>query len=259
MYPSDDFDSSTEAIPPSTWQYVEMPGMALDYDRYFSGTRLFEFDKQVLDEMFTRPGRLLDMGCGSGRHVMHFARRGFDVTGLDLSGHMLAVAEKKLQTEGLSAELVRQDMCDLTRFEPASFDYVICMFSTLGLIRGRAHRLNVLREVRRVLKPGGKFVFHVHNRWHNLLDSEGRWWLLRTYLAMPAAGFEVGDKIMENYRLIRGMYLHIFSLGEVRRMVRRSGMILHDVIYLSRSRDERLPPGLLGSVRANGFLVVAEA
>lgn len=233
--------------------------MALDYDRYFSGTRLFDFDVQVLDELLSVPGKLLDLGCGSGRHVVHFARRGFAVTGLDLSPHMLGVTREKLLKEGLHAELVQQDFCDLGAFEPDSFDYVVCMFSTLGLIRGRTNRLQALREVSRVLKPGGLYVCHVHNRWHNLYDPQGRLWLLKTYLTMPFQGYEVGDKIMENYRLIPRMYLHIFSVGEVRRMVRRAGLKLQEVIGLNRARDGRLASARLCSIKANGFLVVAQA
>ena len=233
--------------------------MALDYDRYFSGTRLFDFDVDVLDGLLTTPGKLLDLGCGSGRHVVHFARRSFDVTGLDLSGHMLGVTRDKLIREGLHAELLQHDLCEPGLFDDDVFDYAVCMFSTLGLIRGRAHRVNALREVRRVLKPGGLFVFHVHNRWHNVFDPQGRAWLLRTCLTMPLQGYEVGDKIMENYRLIPRMYLHIFSLGEVRSMLRRAGLKLCEVISLNRARDGRLSGKWLRSVRANGFLVVASA
>lgn len=231
--------------------------MALDYDRYFSGTRLFDFDTEVLDGLLTPPGKLLDLGCGTGRHVVHFARRDFDVTALDLSPHMLDVCRHKLVRAGLHATLVEHDLCDLDLFEPASFDYVLCMFSTLGLIRGRTNRLVVLRQVRRVLKPEGLLVFHVHNRWHNLFDPQGRLWLLQTYLTQPFRGYQVGDKIMETYRLIPRMYLHIFSLGEVRRMVRRAGLTLQDVVYLNTARDGKLTGRHWRSVRANGFLVVA--
>ena len=79
------------------------------------------------------------------------------------------------------------------------------------------------------MKPGGRLVLHVHNRWYNLFDREGRNWLLKTHLVMPFEDYEVGDKLIDNYRLIPRMYLHIFSLGEVRRMLRRAGFSLERV------------------------------
>ncbi len=259
MLPNNDFDNPRDPIPQSTWQYVNNRHVALDYDRYFEGIGLFHFDTHVLDDCLPNPGSLLDLGCGSGRHVLHFARRGFQVTGLDLSPHMLSVTRDKLLRENLHADLLHQDFCDLSSLTPASFDTVLCMFSTLGLIRGRLHRTDVLRQVHRVLKPGGLLVLHVHNRWFNLFDPQGFLWLLQTHFIMPFQGYQVGDKILEHYRHVPRMYLHIFSLSEVRRMLTRAGFTLDRVVYLNRSRDGELACRIFRSLRANGFIVAARA
>jgi len=259
MFRPNDYDKTPHAIPPSTWEYVQSPRIARDYDLYYQGTRLLDFDSQVLDSLIPNPGTLLDLGCGTGRHVLQFARRGFDVTGLDLSPHMLRVTRDKLEAESLKADLVPQDLCDLSRFDSVSFDYVICMFSTLGLIRGRAHRTDVLRQVRRLLKPGGLLVLHVHNRWFNLFDREGRAWLLRNHFLMPFQGYELGDRIFDNLSPIPHMYLHIFSLREVRRMLWQAGFSSQAVICLNRARDAELPKPFLRSLRSNGFIFSALA
>jgi SAM-dependent methyltransferase len=85
------------------------------------------------------PGmRLLDIGCGTARHVIHFARRGHCVVGADLSAHMIRVAREKARQASVPASLVRADMVDLPRlFQPGSFDYALCMFSTIGLVAGQ--------------------------------------------------------------------------------------------------------------------------
>ena len=71
------------------WQYTHTPRLAADEDAYFEGHALFQADEQILDERFTVPGRLVDLGCGAGRHSIRFASRGFSVTAVDLSHSML--------------------------------------------------------------------------------------------------------------------------------------------------------------------------
>lgn len=244
-----------DSIDDATWQYAQASHIAWEYDEYFAGLPLFRFDTEVLDHVLTDPGRVIDLGCGTGRHVAHLARRAFDVVGIDLSPFMLDVAREKLARESLHAELVRGSITDLSRFADCSFRYAICMFSTLGLIRGHRNRTEFLREVRRVLEPGGLFVAHVHNRTCKVWDREGRAWLLKNRLFRPFSGLEVGDMVGE-YRGIPDMYLHLFSLGELKRLMRKAGLHLEHVIPLNRSRNGPLQSRFLVSLRANGFLVV---
>jgi len=202
------------------------------------------------------PARVIDLGCGTGRHVVHLARRGFDVVGVDLSPFMLEVAREKLRREGLDARLVEGSITDLSRFDDGAFRYALCMFSTLGLIRGRANRVELLREVRRILETGGCLVFHVHNRLHKLFERGSRGWLAATYLLRPFRRLEIGDLVGE-YRGIPDMYLHTFTLGEVKRLLRRADLELEGVLPLNRTRSGALRSHLLMSWRANGFIVVA--
>jgi len=169
---------------------------------------------------------------------------------------MLDVAREKLKRESLHAELIRGSMTDLSRFADGSFCGAICMFSTLGLIRGKNNRLEFVTEVRRVLEPGGLFIAHVHNRFYKLWDRGGRIWLMKTYLLHAFAGLEVGDVVGE-YRGLPDMYLHLFGLGELKGLIRRSGMKLESIIPLNRSRSGPLGAHLLMSLRGNGFLAIA--
>lgn len=243
-------------IAPSTWEYIKAEHISRQYDDFFRFTYLFKFDTQVLDAAFVEPGPLLDLGCGTGRHVLHFAERGFDVTGVDLSDPALDEAAQKLRRHGREATLVKGDVNDLSPFADGAFRYAILMFSVLGLIRGREHRLACLRQVRRVLAPGGLVALHVHNRWYNLTGGVGRAWFVRNLFDPLLTGLEIGDKIMENYRGIPGMFLHVFSLGEVRRLLRRAGFALERAWRLNRTRDGEVR-GLLPSCRANGFIILA--
>ncbi|HUW56988.1 MAG TPA: L-histidine N(alpha)-methyltransferase [Planctomycetota bacterium] len=245
-----------DPIHDATWQYAHSSHIAREYDEYFAELPLFRFDTELLDRTLTRPGRVIDLGCGTGRHVVHLARRGFEVVGVDLSPFMLDVAREKLKRESLKAQLVHGSFARLSDFVDRSFRYAICMFSTLGLIRGKENRAAFLDEVRRILEPGGLFVTHVHNRFNKLWSREGRIWLTKTYLGRAFSGLEVGDVIGE-YRGLPEMYLHLFSLGELKGLVRASGMTLEELVPLNRGRSGPLRTRFLVSLRGNGFLAVA--
>ncbi len=246
----------SEPITPGVHDYIASRHIAEDYDRYFHFNELFRFDTQVLDRWLKRPGRLLDLGCGTGRHLVHFAAKGFEVTGVDLSEHMLAVARRRVLAARCSATLVHGDITRLDELGLGRFDYAICMFSTLGMIYGAANRLAFLRSIRERLEPGGLFASHVHNRWHNLFYADGReylWAALRRRLRREPEAFQ---KNVDGYRGIRGISLYVFSDREVRRLVRQAGLVLDELLYLNRRRNGVLS-GLLQGIRANGLLLCA--
>jgi SAM-dependent methyltransferase len=107
------------------------------------------------------PGaRILDAPCGFGRHAIPLAEAGFDVVGLDFSEPLLAEARSRLGQGG--PELVRGDLRALP-FEAASFDAVLCLYNSLGY-DGEEGDLQTLRELRRVLRTGGRLVLEAYHR-----------------------------------------------------------------------------------------------
>ena len=68
-----------EGVNPPLWEYLNTPRLAAEEDAYFAGHPLFEADARALDERLRTPGRLIDLGCGAGRHAARFASRGFEV------------------------------------------------------------------------------------------------------------------------------------------------------------------------------------
>lgn len=103
------------------------------------------------------PGaRLLDAGCGAGRHVRAFARRGAFVVGADLSRELLAAA----RAAG-DARLVAADVRRLP-FKDAAFAHVVSLFTSFGYFDDAGDRAH-LGELRRVLVRGGTFVIDFLN------------------------------------------------------------------------------------------------
>ena len=106
-------------------------------------------------------GRVLDAPCGFGRHSMALARRGFEVTGVDLSETELQRAKERAAMAGLPLQLVRQDMRDMDF--SGEFDLALNLFSSIGFFTDHEDRLLIDRFCT-ALKPGGAFVLDTRNR-----------------------------------------------------------------------------------------------
>lgn len=240
------------------WEYTQQPHIATDYDQSIANSALSRYDTQVLLQHFTRPGRLVDLGCGTGRHALEFASRGFEVLGVDLSAEMLQQLQMKAGAAGLEVAALRANLCELSGLVDATFDYAILMYATLGMIPAAEDRRGVLQQARRLLRPGGRLALHVHNLWFNLFDSQGRAWLWKDHWQHWLRGRPGGDRIVHD-RGIPNFQMHVFSRGEIIRLLRETGFRIASCQPLNATASGPLPcPALCGAWRANGWIWIAE-
>lgn len=106
---------------------------------------------------------VLEVGCGSAPCARWLAARGARVVAFDLSDGMLRHGQRAAGRTGITVPLVQADVCEMP-FAPASFDLA---FSAFGGIPFVADSAGAMREVARVLRPGGRWVFSVNHpmRW----------------------------------------------------------------------------------------------
>jgi SAM-dependent methyltransferase len=115
-----------------------------------------------------RGRRILEVGCGAGTDLVRFARHGANVTGVDVAPASIALAEKNFSLEKLPVHLAVADG-EALPFVQRSFDLVYAH----GVVQYTTDDRALVRECRRVLRPGGVAIFQVYNRisWLNALSK----------------------------------------------------------------------------------------
>jgi cyclopropane fatty-acyl-phospholipid synthase-like methyltransferase len=110
--------------------------------------------------------KILDVGCGTGRHSVELAKRGYRMTGIDLSSGMLAEAAKVAREAGVEIELIH---CDATKYETSQrFDAAICLCEGAFALHAPdedpiEHDTAILTNIHAALKSGAQFIITTLN------------------------------------------------------------------------------------------------
>ena len=213
-----------KGVSSGTWAYINQRSIADHYDQFVADTPLCVLDDQIIRQTFPKLPQhssgssevILDLGCGTGRTAVPLANLGYQVIGIDLSYSMLRqLVQKSAESESLGnlIQPVRANLVELDCFSDEAVDHAVCMFSTLGMIAGRSNRRSMLRHTARIVRPSGKLVLHVHNRWAAIHEPGGIKALVRSWFQSKVqSNCEFGDAVY-SYRGLEKMFMHRYSKG----------------------------------------------
>ena len=120
--------------------------------------------------------KILDLCCGQGRHSLELARKGFkNIEGLDRSHSLIQKAKNSSKKEGLNIKFREGDARKLP-YSADEFNFVMILGNSFGYFETKEDDLKVLKEVFRILKPGGKILLDVTDGDFLILNFEPRSW-----------------------------------------------------------------------------------
>jgi ubiquinone/menaquinone biosynthesis C-methylase UbiE len=163
-------------------------------------------EQHLIERLPSRTGRLLLLGLGGGREAIHFAKMGFEVTGVDFIPEMIKGAVANAERHNLHIHGIVQDIAALDM--PAEYYDVVWLSAAMySCVPTRARRVQMLRRVRNALKKDGFFACQFH--WNERRQFSGKAEFLRRMLAWLTMGnlsYEKGDALWANVE-----FIHAFS------------------------------------------------
>lgn len=159
---------------PDWWRSWFGPSYLSLYDSYLLERTPIEADELEVLLKLEPPARIVDLGCGQGRHCIELGRRGYEVTGVDLSEYLLDVAAARARAAGVKLRLVRGDMRE--PLAGARFDVALSLFTSFGYFQDEGDDARVLRAVAAMLRPGGRLLLEVLNGQREREQFEPKQW-----------------------------------------------------------------------------------
>lgn len=185
------------------------------------------------------PGEaVLDLACGSGRHAIHMARRGYRVTGVDFNPRYLEIAAEEARRAGVKVEWVACDMRELDF--PGAFDCVYSYFTSFGYYSDEENE-RVLERIARALRPGGRLLLDVLNRDWLFTVPQKRTWnqredgaLLMEEVSIDLRTSRVTSRLTliepdKGARPAKQFDLRAYTCAELTALLRRAGLAVREV------------------------------
>ncbi len=161
----------TKPISMKNWYEQLFENYAENYEKEdFTQGTIGELDFIEREIQFEKSTPILDVGCGTGRHSIGLARRGYAVTGIDLSANMLSKARSKARQAGVKVDFRLKDARAFRFRKKFGLCIMICE-GAFPLMETDEMNFQILKNIRNSLLPGGKLIFTTLNGLFPLFHS----------------------------------------------------------------------------------------
>lgn len=135
-------------------------------DNCFTKNTEYEVEFIIQELELKNNEKILDIGCGTCRHSLELAKKGFKTTGIDLSEDQLNIARQKMNELGVQIKLYKGDVSELVL--NAIFDHAICLCEGAFCLYEEGidpikYHSSILRNINKMLKSNGKFILNALN------------------------------------------------------------------------------------------------
>ena len=216
--------------------------MVKTYSNAVDKVGLWDSEKIMVEKYLSKASKILDLGCGAGRTTINLYKEGYkDIVGLDISDKFISFAKDYCRNNNLSIEFIHGDATKLDFAKDSSYDAVIFSYNGMQCIPGKKNRDNVLKEVYRVLKSGGVYIFTAHNRddsgiYQYIWDEELEKWNKGT----QDKDLEIyGDKYSINNSNGERVFLHFANIQEMKDFVHQEDFEILEIIKREEVCEER--------------------
>ena len=138
-----------------------------EFARFYAKGQYYKYSKQmaevlpdILEQFNVCPTTILDLACGEGTFIVEMAKKGFDVTGIDLSPQQMEFAQEKAEKENVYAEILIQDMRSFVLKK--KFDLITCWYDSLNHLLTLEDLEKTFLSVHNALNNNGIFIFDVN-------------------------------------------------------------------------------------------------
>ncbi len=211
------------------WFETFFQGPPVDFWTRAMTPALTSADADFLEKTFgvQHGGRLLDVPCGNGRHSIELARRGYRVTGIDLSDEMLALARAELAADWRKGDMRALDL------EPSAYDGAFCFGNSFGYL-DHAGASAFFSALAGALKPGAKLAIETSVAAESILPTlvQKRWHRFGDLLILSENRYDARHSRLDiDYTFVRGSSIetrptssYVFTVAEIARMLESAGL-----------------------------------
>lgn len=191
----------------SPWTNKEFTRQSLErIDAKFMPKTQSQVDYLMVRMNLDCSSKILDLGCGAGRHAIEFAKRGVCVTGIDISDTMLENAKRRTAGENLTVNYIQCDLANLSalQLQEEGYNGAICLCeSGIGVIGGENKDFEYFKQVYKLLVPDSYFALTCFNSLRRYIRSKDQNkkfnYIDSTMIWSPPAEF-AGERLSEIQR-----------------------------------------------------------